>query len=166
MDTENHLGLMWHYSLCSCKIIGNYNMPFCTPFPPRTFALLTLLRDQNGVQKSHPVVRKEDQIPLLLDITSHKKGQQHYNKVRKHFYLHHTAFVEPYSQLWRYKGTMTFNRQGITTNIEFRKCCQKLCRTAIKIPAHNEVGVGWWVSTSQMSNAPSLPGGGHGDPLV
>ena len=49
-------------------------MPFCTPFPLRTFALLTLLRDQNGVQKSHPVVRNEDQIPLLLDITSHKKG--------------------------------------------------------------------------------------------
>lgn len=74
VDTENHLGLMWHYSLCSHTIIGNFNMPFCTPFSPRTFALLTLLRDQNGVQKSHPVVRKEDQIPLLLDITSHKKG--------------------------------------------------------------------------------------------
>ena len=74
MDTENHFGLLWHYCLRSRTVIGNFNMPFCTRFPLWTFALLTLLRDQNGVQKSHPVVRNEDQIPLLLDITSHKKG--------------------------------------------------------------------------------------------
>lgn len=73
VDTENHFGFLWNYSLCSRTIIGNFNMPFCTPFPLRTFALLTLLRDQNGVQKSHPVVRNEDQIPLLLDITITQK---------------------------------------------------------------------------------------------
>ena len=54
-------------------------MPFCIPFPPRTFALLTLLRDQKWCSKVTPCGKKFRYIWTL----HHTKKGQHCNKVRK-----------------------------------------------------------------------------------